>query len=60
MRHRTVGILVTIALVAPAFTDEITVGGNADQKTTTIPELAVAPKAAAIPETRMLRLFGTF
>jgi hypothetical protein len=34
-----------------AFTGEITVGGNAEQKTTTVPELAAAPKVAPLPET---------
>jgi len=44
----------TLEATAPdhvPFKGEITVGGSAEQKTTTVPELAAAPKAAPPPET---------
>ena len=44
----------TLEATAPdhvAFRDEITVGDSADQKTTTVLELAAAPKNAPMPET---------
>jgi hypothetical protein len=33
-----------------AYKGEVTLGGDADQKTVTVPELAEAPKAASLPE----------
>jgi hypothetical protein len=44
----------TLEATAPdrvTFTGEVTVGGDAEQKTTTVPELAAAPKVAPLPET---------
>ena len=44
----------TLEATAPehaSFTADVVVGDNADQKTTTVPELAAAPKNAPLPET---------